>query len=167
MERRHPPIEALSPITRAQRTGLLLGVVCLLMMPSVYRGGAEAAHAHAFLQVIVSGPDAALHHHHAGEHQADEDAHPHDHAGCIAAGLKEPDNGPPHSHDVHRGDEPTISSASGPGGTASVIVFGTGTVETYAPPHEAALLQWEGHGYATGVAVTPEFPPPKLRPVIL
>jgi hypothetical protein len=50
-------------------TGLLWGLALLglLLLPSDYRAGAEAAHGHALMQLWIDAADGTVHHHHASD----------------------------------------------------------------------------------------------------
>jgi hypothetical protein len=53
-----------------RRTVLALAAAVLFLMPMTYRGGAEAAHPHALLQVWVEAAHSLPDHHHAYLHHA-------------------------------------------------------------------------------------------------
>jgi hypothetical protein len=141
---------------RFDQAFLLLATLCVIVMPSIYNGGAEFPHPHAFFQFWISGPERAFEHHHGeGEHDhADHEhaAHESGMAAEVGSGLT----------DVANRDEPRISPETFPGGSISVIAMTVMALAVLAGPmiwkltYPRRMFSWLDR------RISPEPPPPRL-----
>lgn len=112
--------------SRLNRAFLILAAICVSLMPSVYKGGAEVPHAHSFFQFWLSGPESAFDHHHAGhDHDADH-GEAHDHP-TVSTTM----DGHPVTGEISR-DVAAISPVSVPGGVIDVLVLASLVAATFA-----------------------------------
>jgi hypothetical protein len=137
--------------TRAQRAFLLAATLCIVMMPSIYRGGASVPHSHSFLQFWISGPARAFDHHRTVGHE---------HAGHVGHVMPDPTHA---ATDSAPNDDPQLSPSSAPGGTVTAIVFAIAAAFALTAP---AAARWT---YAPlrrlrmhGRRLSPEPPPPRF-----
>ena len=147
--------------SRQRADGLrLFALVCILMMPLQFKGGAAETHPHAFFQ-FWSDTEAAPHHH--GDHADDAYEATHHHS----------DN--PHAHPIPISsqltpdgakDESSIGSTVGPPGMIGIgQVAGFALVLAFA---STALIssrqhwQWRDGIALLGRIVTPPVPPPRV-----
>lgn len=135
---------------RAERALLVIAALCVVMMPSVYRGGSSVPHSHGFLQFWITGPERAFDHH---QDEGDHDHGHHDHASTTPASSE--------MTATSAADEPTVSPATAPGGAISEIVMALSTLLGLA------VLIWVRWSYTVWQQVligrdpTPEPPPPR------
>jgi hypothetical protein len=137
----------------------LIALVCILMMPLQFKGGATEAHPHAFFQ-FWSDAESAPHHHgdrndiDAGEYR--HDGHAHD-GGFVFV--------PSQSAADPTGDEPSSSTTVAPPG-----MTGAGQVAGFAMAFFLAMVavasgrlrgRQGDHELRTGRVVTPPVPPPR------
>lgn len=158
------PVRGHHLTSRQRARGLrLFALICILMMPLQFKGGAAETHPHAFFQ-FWSDAEAAPHHH--GDRNESVDAE-HDHA--------------PHAHDGGRGVIPSQWAADRTGDDASPSA-------TVAPPGMIGIGQVAGFALAfalativlasgrirdwhradeplNGQVVTPPVPPPRTTRV--
>lgn len=140
----------------AERAFLMLATICMLMMPSIYRGGSSVPHSHSFFQFLLTGADRAFDHHredglgaaahdgHAG-HQVDVSA---SHSGNAAMSAAE--------------DQPRVSPSSAPGGTVSAVMIALGALLALALTASAKMRFPVWRSSLTGWFSSPEPPPPRL-----
>lgn len=156
---------------RIERPFLLLAVFCVSLMPSMYTGGAEVAHAHGFFQFWLTGPDRAFDHHHGIESGGAAGDHSHHGRGKstsranrdrsatavitrVKTALSQPVITPP-QNDV------TMSPETAPGGIVSAIVLLLNVDSGYPMPSPG---MWRYPRFDIAFSdrfVHPEAPPPK------
>jgi hypothetical protein len=150
---------------RFERSFLLLAALCVLLMPSVFKGGAETPHPHSFFQFWLSGPERAFDHHHGESENAEHAEHEHSalHHGAAAevnAAVSDPAETPAIPFDP---DVPSVSPADAPGGVVAMfMVIGLLAIALAAP----ALRPWRYsplRADARGRSDSPEPPPPRGR----
>jgi hypothetical protein len=153
------PLNASLETSRVNRAFLILAAMCVSLMPSVYKGGAEVPHAHSFFQFWLSGPESAFDHHHDGHAEADEDAHEHHHHQALETATAD---GHPITHVIAR-DVATISPVSAPGGVIDALGLVLLVVTLFALPvsipwrFPRAVIRAREH------RATVEPPPPRRR----
>lgn len=139
---------------RAELAFLLLAVLCVAMMPSLYRGGASVPHAHGFLQFWLTGPERAFDHHrhdhdagrsHIAQSDAQVGTHP------VAGQTSPPD----------ASDNPTVSHATSTGGTITVIVIAVAALLALAAVHWSRVVYGPWRNVLVGLVLPPESPPPR------
>jgi hypothetical protein len=157
----------LIPRRRFDRSFLILAILCVALMPSVFKGGAELPHPHSFFQFWLD-PEAAFDHHH--HHELDEwsTEHMHEwsepHTGSMthSNGLGTPGYQPGVDQPNADPDVPTISPESAPGGTVSfLIVIGIVAGAMAAP----FLTTWKYAAWLPSMSThlfAPEPPPPRI-----
>ena len=141
---------------RFDRPFCLLALLCVLMMPSTYKGGASTPHAHSFFQFWFSGADRAFDHHHGLDHHTGSDTAVHVHNTSTGESPAAPVRSAANADDV------TIAPESAPGGTVSALALLIGILLSIALPYvnrwRFPNLQW----IINDRWVVPESPPPRI-----
>jgi hypothetical protein len=151
------PVRAVG--TRVERAFLLVATMCVVLMPSTYRGGAEIPHPHGLFQFWLTGADRAFDH-----HRHDHGAH--DHTAHMSAGTEHSadDATSTDSSEVSSSaatDEPRVSPATAPGGMISAITI---VVMVLVGLSGAAATRWRYPSWSSllvGRMLSPEPPPPR------
>lgn len=145
------------------RAILLMATLCIAMMPSIYRGGAETPHPHSVFQFWIAGPERAFNHHHDDEHDHG------DHAHGVACGAGDDDahvgacgtDAPVAIVQVDDPDTPRVSPSAHPGGSMSAIAIALGLAAMMLIAAESRLWRWVlVHPRRDWLSV-PEPPPPR------
>ena len=140
---------------RFDRPFCLFALLCVLLMPSTYKGGASTPHAHSFFQFWFTGEDRAFDHHHNSTGYADSDRHGHS---PVSSAV---DSSPNLVRQVTTTDQVAISPESAPGGTVSALVLMVGMLFAMAWPF---VNQWRFpnlHWIVRDRRIVPEAPPPR------
>ncbi len=142
---------------RFDRPFCLLALLCVLMMPSTYKGGASTPHAHSFFQFWFTGVERAFDHHRGlGEH-AGSVTHNHQHLTTAEGSSSAPRSSAANT------DEVTISPETAPGGTVSALVLIVGMLLAIAWPYVNRWrfpdMQWIVNDRWIG----PDAPPPRSQ----
>jgi len=146
----------------------------IALMPLTYRGGAEAAHPHAFFQFWLAGDDAAHHHHDPESTHADHDPRhdasdlgPQTAGGVMALAIDAADSprfdsaGSGRQRPAEDRDLPTVSAITGMGGAGSVLPT---ALPRPLPAAEPAHIRWQPAWIVAapvGRTSAPEPPPPR------
>ena len=156
--------------TPGYRAVLIAATVVIAMMPSAYRGGAEAAHPHAFFQFWITGEGAAHRHHGADAegahhgHAPGDLAHPHDEAS--GATGKESPVAPAIPPSGETSDLPKLSKMTAPGGFGTAMPLLSDGPLFAAPPAPVRWAPVWTVATPVGRTTAPEPPPPRDLPAV-